>query len=200
MACLDTLPDKYNVFLGLRSSTLLSSSASVSHRMLWGQTSEDRWTPGGLLPLISAQMPLFIVFSSETFLQTRTLMSENTFPKALIGHTSPRVHPRRFRFPQTFENKHQSQEQCCYYKNYKNKESKKITTKRSCVKPFWFNLLVQIPALLIRTSTMYYAILSFKLKSPWHHKSEMYRLLQYARDSGRTHGKASCSSSLVLKI
>lgn len=81
-----------------------------------------------LLPLISARMPLFIVFSSDTFLQTRTWMSENTFPKALIEHTSPRVHPRRFRFPQTFESKHQSQEQCCYYKTYKNKESKIITT------------------------------------------------------------------------
>lgn len=40
-----------------------------------------------LLPLISARMPLFIVASSDTFLQTRTWMSENTFPKALIGHT-----------------------------------------------------------------------------------------------------------------
>ena len=130
---LDTVPDKYNVFLGPGATHYchhwpLSVTGCFEDRH---RRTDRGWTPEGLPPLISAQMPLFIVFASETFLQTRTWMSENTFPKALIGHTSPRVHPRRFRFPQTFENKHQSQEQCCYYKNYKNKESKKITTEKS---------------------------------------------------------------------
>ena len=133
-------------------STLLSSPASVIHRMLWGQTSEDGWTPGDwrtsdMWGCLRSQLRWHYSLFSPLKLSFRqghrclAIFSQKPWKDPL--------HSRRFRFPQTFENKHSRQEQCCSYRIMKIKKAK-ITIKSRAVKPFWSNpTLVQIPADLI---------------------------------------------------
>ena len=79
-----------------RSITLLSSQASVIHRMLWGQTSEDRWTPGELEDArhqaASSHLSsddIIHCFLLENFPPNKDIDVWKHFPKSLLIGPSP---------------------------------------------------------------------------------------------------------------
>ena len=161
-----------------RSNTLLSSQASVIHRMLWGQTSEDRWTPGeaggreASGSLVSSRLRWhYSLFSRRKLSSKQGHWCLETFSQKSFDRTQS-IQNGLSSHKLLKTNIQDRRNIVVITEIIKIKKAKKITTKAPAV----WNFLPD-PTLVC---TMKYA---FKLKSPWHLQSEMYRLLQSAQDS-----------------